>query len=166
MWHLCITWGSSALQKFWEKVFQDKNGTSSLSAFKVLQKQPSTKPSFQRKSHARGSPMYINNIKTMHSTCCWHLILSDSEEYGEISWRFLSICIGTGGRTFMCRSFRPRKNDFTSEIQQDLSRNVCNTPLDSLIHQFYLFILLSGNQWRLLFGLLCSGRVLFIIFHN
>lgn len=24
-------------------------------------------------------------FKTMHSTCCWHLILSDSEEYGEIS---------------------------------------------------------------------------------
>lgn len=92
-------------------------------------------PFNQRESHARNSLMYINNIQN-HIFC---MLLA--------SYPFrLRICIGTGDRTIMRRTFRPRKIDFTFKIQQDLSAKVCNTPLDSLIYQFYLFRLLSGNQ--------------------
>lgn len=155
------------MQNFWEKVFQDKNGTSSFSSFKVWYKQLSTKPCFQRRSHARGSLLYIDNIQN-HA---FYMLLGSYPFRLRGVWgsKIFILCIGTRSRTFMCKTFRPRKSDFTFKILQDLSTNVCNTPLDSLIQRLYSFSLLPGSQWSLLVGLAYSvgpSRVHFIVFHN
>lgn len=94
----------------------------------------------------------------MHSLCCWDLIPSDSEEHGEIILKIFILCIGTGSRTFMCRTFRPRKSHFTFKILQDLSTNVHNTHLNSLIHQFYFFSYCQAISEVCWFGLLCRSR--------
>lgn len=62
--------------------------------------------------------------------------------------KYLQNTIETGDRTVMHTIFRPRKSGFYFKIQQELSclQKVHTTPLHSLICQFYLFGLLSGNQ--------------------
>lgn len=62
------------------------------------------------------------------------------------------LCVGLSGQ---------EKSDFTFQIQQDLTAKVCNTALDSLTHQFYLFSSLSGNQPFDLAYSACSGHTVF-----
>lgn len=112
--------------------------------------------------------MCINNIQN-HTFCMLlgsypFLSILLRGVWGNILKMFI-LCTATRSRTSMSRIFRPRESDFTFKILQDLSTNVCNTPLDSLIHTIqyiqYNFTHSAYCQatsevcW---FGLLCGSR--------